>query len=668
MNKTGNSPYQQSERGPFFPARRCGGRLGLLLLLLCSPLAASAQVVKLLDYTNTVRYNHADNLDGLAWTNRTFNDSTWFSGPGLLAFEDNASILPLVRTALPSPVNLTPPGHAVYFRAHFNCTFKFALLSFSNYVDDGAVFYLNGVEIKRLRVAAGTPNHLTLASPPSTENTVDAFTYLAPSLISSDNVLAVSVHQSATTSGDIVFGSTIWAEVLTPLQITVQPQSQVVPLNGTTTFSVTLSGSLPLYRWQFMDANWNDFANIGGATNADYGLSVVTGRAGYYRCIISNSINVVTSSVATLTVTPDITPPRLLAAVADQTTNHIFLTFSEPVLFIFATNLSNYRITELGGTNELSVTNAAVNGSMVRLMVQPWFGYPSPSPRDYVLTVNNVTDRSTNAIAPNTRIGIAFWRQVVPMNAFWNWNEDFDLAGQDWTSPRYDETTNEWFSGGQWVIPDPNWDPVGRATFYFQVVASYSLWPPGNMVLTFGRSCYYFRKRFVIRPDASPPGTLRLTYLVDDGAVFYLNGVEVFRDNLPGDPIGYSTLAASQRSQTLFSRTKDVAVTNLLAGTNVLAVELHPFSTLPLVEEGIAFGAAVDAAIAPVVPPEFSPLWPWLGLTRISEEAVVISWSAAGCVLQTKLALDGNWSDLPDATSPFTNAVTATRFFRLRCP
>ena len=676
MNKAGHSFFQPPRRWQFLPSWRRGvgrnplHRLGLIAVLLCWPVVASAQVVKLLDYTNVVRFNHTDNLDAVAWTAPFFNDSNWSSGSGLLAFEDNPALLPLIRTALPSPANLEPPGHAVYFRAHFNYPFnRLAILTLSNYVDDGAVFYLNGIEMRQIRLAAGPVNHLTLATGSSTENEVDVFNSVANSLIVGDNVLAVSVHQSASTSADIVFGSTIWAEVIAPLTITADPQDQVAAVNGSVAFSVAVSGTRPSFRWQFMATNGSTFANYGNATNATLALAnLAANQAGFYRCVVTNPVHSVTSAVARLALTPDITPPRLVSAIADETTNWIILTFSERLLFTTATNLRNYRITELGGTNELTATNAAVNASLVRLKVPPWVGYPGPSPRDYVLTVNNVADSYTNVIAPDTRIGIAFWRPVLPMNAFWNWCEDFDLTGQDWTSPAYNEATNEWYSGGQWIIPDPVWDPVGRAAFYFPVVPSYWPWSPGNTVLTFGHPCYYFRTRFVTRPDASPPQTLRVKYLADDGAVFYLNGVELFRDNLPDGVVDYRTPAISQPGSAPVEQIKNVAVTNCAAGTNVLAVELHPFSTLPLIELGIAFRVNVDATVAPIVPSGFSPFRPWLGLARISDGAVVISWMATACVLQTKSRVEDEWSDLPGATSPFTNAVTATRFFRLRCP
>ena len=38
--------------------------------------------------------------------------------------------------------------------------------------------------------------------------------------------------------------------------------------------------------------------------------------------------------------------------------------------------------------------------------------------------------------------------------------------------------------------------------------------------------------------------SLDINFLLDDGAVVYLNGVELFRQNMPGGTIGYLTTAS----------------------------------------------------------------------------------------------------------------------------
>jgi uncharacterized repeat protein (TIGR03803 family) len=81
--------------------------------------------------------------------------------------------------------------------------------------------------------------------------------------------------------------------------ITVQPTNQIVFLNNNVTFSVTATGSNPLYyQWRF------NSAIVFGATNSSLTISSVNfGNAGNYQVIITNNYGSVTSSVAQLLVT-----------------------------------------------------------------------------------------------------------------------------------------------------------------------------------------------------------------------------------------------------------------------------------------------------------------------------------------------------------------------------
>src|SRR5690349_14123701 len=89
--------------------------------------------------TNPWRYEQTANLDGVNWRSPTFNDAAWPSGIGLLYVEDNTGVTP-------RNTPLTLGRITYYFRTHFqftNATAGIGLV-FSNRVDDGAVFYLNG--------------------------------------------------------------------------------------------------------------------------------------------------------------------------------------------------------------------------------------------------------------------------------------------------------------------------------------------------------------------------------------------------------------------------------------------------------------------------------------------------------------------------------------------
>jgi hypothetical protein len=173
------------------------------------------------DMTNTWRYA-TGNLDGIAWQTRAYNDSSWGSGPGLLWADNrgpNASI-PLEATSMPLNPTTGYPFITYYFRTHFQfpASPAGATLVFSNYLDDGAVFYLNGAEIYRAFMAAPpaviASSTLSSSYNCSSGNATCPFVFTIAgdaitNLISGDNVLAVEVHNYNPNSADITFGAAL---------------------------------------------------------------------------------------------------------------------------------------------------------------------------------------------------------------------------------------------------------------------------------------------------------------------------------------------------------------------------------------------------------------------------------------------------------------------------
>src|SRR5207247_300260 len=106
-------------------------------------------------------------------------------------------------------------------------------------------------------------------------------------------------------------------------------------------------------------------------------------------------------------------------------------------------------------------------------------------------------------------------------------------------------------------------------------------------------TCFRTAFRF---PDDPASTLLKLHPLVDDGAVFYLNGVEVLRVNLPDGAITFSTTASVKATNNAWSGLYPVPATSLALGANVLAVEVHQSLTGT---NDLLFGAELLAAPAP---------------------------------------------------------------------
>lgn len=85
----------------------------------------------------------------------------------------------------------------------------------------------------------------------------------------------------------------------------------------------------------------------------------------------------------------------------------------------------------------------------------------------------------------------------------------------------------------------------------------------------------YFRKTINI-PDPSSHNNFILNVLRDDGVAIYVNGVEVYRNNLPAGALAHATLAsaaAPDDGNTI--QTATIATSFFVPGNNVIAVEMH---------------------------------------------------------------------------------------------
>lgn len=142
---------------------------------------------------------------GTAWRATSFSDSTWASGPAQLGYGDGDE-----ATTVGFGPSSTNRFITTYFRRAFSVTnaSAFNALTLRLLRDDGAVVYLNGVEVWRSNMPAGTIGFTTPASVAIAGADESTFvqTTISPSLlVNGTNVLAVELHQSSSTSSDISF-------------------------------------------------------------------------------------------------------------------------------------------------------------------------------------------------------------------------------------------------------------------------------------------------------------------------------------------------------------------------------------------------------------------------------------------------------------------------------
>ncbi len=103
--------------------------------------------------------------------------------------------------------------------------------------------------------------------------------------------------------------------------IVVPPQSRAALSGENVNFNVVANGMpTPTYQWRFKPAPDGPLTNLAGATTASYTRSnAQASHAGGYSVVISNSLGVITSAVATLTVSTNGLPPSIIAPPQSQT-------------------------------------------------------------------------------------------------------------------------------------------------------------------------------------------------------------------------------------------------------------------------------------------------------------------------------------------------------------
>lgn len=491
---------------------------------------------------------------GTNWRTLGFDDSTWASGPAQLGYGDGDEATVLGYG--PSETNRFP---TTYFRRAFALT---DAASFTNAVirllrDDGAVVYLNEVEIFRSNMPTGAITFATFAG--STVSGAAESNFLSNAMDSTllrngTNLLAVEVHQINTTSSDISFDLELQAERRSTPLILEQPASLSISRGATATFSVVAFGTSPLsYQWYFNETN-----EVPDATNNVLVIeSTDLSAAGNYLVIVSNALGSVMSEAAVLIVSDTNRPP--VVALSNPPGNAVFLADAAPIVLEASASDPD------GALGQVAFF---ANGVSLGVATAPpyraaWLDAPLGTHDLWAIATDELGASSTSAVA---RITIRFATnnaQLVSTGAVWKYLDTGIDQGTAWRSIDFD---------------DRAW-PSGPAELGY---GDASEGRPEATVVSFGPNANnkypsaYFRRAFVLTDAASFTHTA-VRLLRDDGAVVYLNGIEVFRSNMPTGSIAFTTRAAGNISAADETNYFPSAVDSRLLrnGTNVIAVEVH---------------------------------------------------------------------------------------------
>jgi hypothetical protein len=428
-------------------------------------------------------------------------------------------------------------------------------------------------------------------------------------------------------------------------QLLTGPTSTVAFECSSVTFAAQAIGCRLQYQW------FKDGALIEGATNFSYTIARVrVSDQGTYRVVVYNEFGSVTSQGATLIVSLDVVPPRVLCAYSTNDPLSVVVQFSTTVTN--ATEPFNYEIAPASGGNPLLIASATYSGNApdrVVLTLNP--NTPMQLDVSYRLRGENIYDDCGNAIDPNvTTPVVRFASPVIQISALqlWRFNDQGIDLGSNWMLPNYDDSA--WPSGA--AVFEAHRTP--RIIVNGQPVRTYTSLTNANGVEV---PTHYFRTHFQFSGD--PTGAaLWLRAFVDDGAIFYLNGAEILRLGMPPRPTGYSTLANRTVTTAAFEGPFVFCVPQFLQGDNVFAAEVHQAS---LASPDLTFAAEVNFLL-PSAPTRLE-----FALSPDRTKAT-LTWNHGGRLeTSNNLADPNSWQEIQNAVSPYGPfPISGTRFFRVR--
>ena len=202
--------------------------------------------------------------------------------------------------------------------------------------------------------------------------------------------------------------------------------------------------------------------------------------------------------------------------------------------------------------------------SMNKGSVSPGFKLGIQAQSDEIYYTTNGTDPKlpSGKLSPFAiRLHQAESQVIIKKDSEWKYLDSGDhLDKINWTDLNYNSE---------------NWK-IGNAEFGYGDGDEETIIERGSTASRKYRNTIYFLKHFDIKKISGSKSML-IKLLRDDGAVVYLNGEELFRSNMPGGEIRYTTYS-SNRTSTKNSRKfykYYIDQPKLRIGQNILAVEVH---------------------------------------------------------------------------------------------
>ncbi|MCL5097329.1 MAG: hypothetical protein M1608_07345 [Candidatus Omnitrophica bacterium] len=513
------------------------------------------------------------------------------------------------------------------------------------------------------------------------------------------NIAEVLVYSSVSDEQRIAVQNYLIQKYFTPgggpVAITMQPAGQTIDELEPVTFNVGYLGTPPVSIQWYKNGN-----PIPGATDASYTIPSVTraDQGAQFSAHLSNTLGTAVSSDAVLTVIEDNVVPVLLSAKRDYLNDsQVLVVFSKPVDPVTATTIGNYAI-----NNGVTVSQAAMgpNSSTVILTTSP-----IAAGQTFSLTVNGIQDLVGNSVAANSKIAMA-----VPATSLRPPTTDLLLwlAADAGVSTSDGHTLTNWVDQAGGDLPHNLAFTVGSPQ-----LATADFFTSGvNQVIHFdGNSGVQLQNPDTMATPSISEYVVVSTDVINASRIFFNLYTDTYGFGLgisdgvagrikwftaPPNSMEPDTATLSANVPTMVTGTFEQGGTKkLYMGTNLVGsatglaeidygadpTQLQPTVgylmgnrqyLLGTVAEVLVYSSVSDAQ-RNAVQDYLTQKYFTSGLSQgpklnisLNQNQVVISWTGGG-VLQSATQLDGTWTDVSGASSPWTITLSGTsQFYRLR--
>lgn len=477
------------------------------------------------------------------------------------------------------------------------------------------------------------------------------------------------------------------------ITFTKQPENIETQINRTVVFTVSATGtsaygSALSYQWQKQAPGSTTWENIAGATSASYEtpLLTVADNGTKYRAVCTVPGLSENSAEATLTVTVDNVPPKLVGAgaIASQTGNtfDVGVSFDEILDEASATTLANYTLSS--GT--ISSVKFYKQSPGVVLTVS---GLTAGS--TYTITVKDVADKNGNKMAAASKefkVSAMKWGVVggnelqlgngvltVAENGFdvysdgvgeWGTYDEATFVYEEVTGDfdkilrvEFQDNSSQWARAGLVVRDVTNFgvnrdeqtgdsaaDPprVPKAGRYQKVHVN----PVKTAMGTAGNNAYEGNRRVATGAETTSAGGGGVPQYPNAWCRLQRVG-DVFTIYRSDDGLAWTSIGST-------------TFTDPMPAKLYVGPEYSPENTNVTDESlrGVWVAKIRDYGNYPYVPPVTTIKF--TSITKGADGKITVTWEGGG-TLQAAQSITGPWQDVPGATSPYTLTPTTTMMF-----